>query len=86
MLNKSELKELLSKCIATVVFEKKDGTIREMKCTLKEDICSLKENITETHPTTIHRKENDNALSVWDMEKSAWRSFRIDSIKEVSLS
>jgi hypothetical protein len=86
MLNKSELKEILSKSIATVVFEKKDGTIREMKCTLKEDICSLKENITETSPTTIQRKENENALSVWDIEKSAWRSFRIDSIKEVSLS
>lgn len=86
MLNKSELKDVLSKSIATIVFEKKDGTIREMKCTLKEDILPLATVITETHPMTIQRKENDNALSVWDIEKSAWRSFRIDSIKEVSLS
>ena len=31
---------------------------------------------------TIKKKENQDVLSVWDIDKDGWRSFRLDSIKE----
>ena len=62
----------------TVVFEKKDGTLREMRCTLKD--VPQYERKTESETT---RKKNDEVMSVYDMDKSEWRSFRVDSIKEI---
>lgn len=79
---KSEVSELLQSDIKTVIFEKKDGTIREMKCTLKWDLIPTTKQLKVEGPD-IGRKENDNALAVWDIDKSSWRSFRIDSIKEI---
>lgn len=62
----------------TVVFEKKDGTLREMRCTLK-DVPQYERKTESETP----RKKNDEVMSVYDMDKSEWRSFRIDSIKEI---
>jgi predicted DNA-binding transcriptional regulator YafY len=33
----------------------------------------------------VPRKQNDDVLAVWDLDNSAWRSFRLDSIIEVQL-
>jgi hypothetical protein len=60
----------------TVTFEKKDGTERVMNCTLQVSIVPQ----VNTEST---RKENDDVVAVWDLEKDAWRSFRVDSIKSV---
>jgi hypothetical protein len=65
-----------------VVFTKKDGTDREMFCTLSESrIPSDKQPKTETGTTA--RSFSDDALRVFDTEKQEWRSFRWDSVKEV---
>jgi hypothetical protein len=72
------LGEHLAYGLVTVVFEKKDGTLREMRCTLKD--VPQYERKTESETT---RKKNDEVMSVYDMDKSEWRSFRIDSIKEI---
>ena len=72
------LGEHLAYVPVTVVFEKKDGTLREMRCTLKD--VPQYERKTESETT---RKKNDEVMSVYDMDKSEWRSFRIDSIKEI---
>lgn len=63
-----------------VVFTKKDGTEREMRCTLVESrIPSQKApQSKETSSTT-----SGSALRVFDEEKQEWRSFRWDSIKQV---
>jgi hypothetical protein len=63
-----------------VVFTKKDGTEREMRCTLSESrIPSEKQpQSKETNSET-----SGSALRVFDEEKQEWRSFRWDSIKEV---
>jgi hypothetical protein len=37
MMDRYELKQTLQGNIATVVFEKADGTLREMRCTLQAD-------------------------------------------------
>jgi hypothetical protein len=45
-------------------------------------ICTLREDIVVPHEKKTERvKEiNENVLAVWDCEKNAWRSFRVDSI------
>ena len=80
--DKNRLRKWLGEHLAygpvTVVFEKKDGTLREMRCTLTD--VPQYERKTESETT---RKKNDEVMSVYDMDKSEWRSFRIDSIKEI---
>lgn len=80
--DKNRLRKWLGEHLAygpvTVVFEKKDGTLREMRCTLK-DVPQYERKTESETP----RKKNDEVMSVYDMDKSEWRSFRIDSIKEI---
>lgn len=61
-----------------ITFTKKDGTERKMKCTLQEGTVVPHEKTTDRV-----KEENLETLAVWDMEKNAWRSFRLDSIKSV---
>lgn len=63
-----------------ITFIKKDGTERLMKCTLKEEVVVPYEKKTDKV-----KEKNSDILSVWDIEKNAWRSFRWDSIKNVVL-
>jgi hypothetical protein len=82
---KQWLKEVLHDDITKnlcIVFTKKDGTEREMFCTLSENkIPQDKQPKTETGTTA--RSFSDDALRVFDTEKLEWRSFRWDSLKEV---
>ena len=64
-----------------LTFRKKDDTIREMKCTLAEEKLPEIEKKTERV-----RKENDNVISVFDIEKNEWRSCRYDSIKQIKFT
>jgi hypothetical protein len=62
-----------------VTFTKKDGTNREMLCTLAEGkIPADKQPKTETTSET-----SGSAVRVFDLEKSEWRSFRWDSVTKV---
>lgn len=72
------LTEELRNNIITVVFTKKDGTERVMKCTLKSDVVVPYEQKTERK-----KVQNEEIVSVWDVEKNAWRSFNITTISEV---
>jgi hypothetical protein len=72
------LTEELRNNIVTVVFTKKDGTERVMKCTLKSDVVVPYEQKTERK-----KVQNEEIVSVWDVEKNAWRSFNITTISEV---
>jgi len=81
MMEKFELKQILKNGVITVVFTKVDGTERELKCTLNSDF--LPESNKQLLVEGSTKKENDNVLSVWDIDNQGWRSFRLDSIKEV---
>jgi len=74
---REDLVSILQNSVALVTFIKKNGELRKMKCTL----------ISETLPDLVgtKRKKNYDVLPVWDLEKNAWRSFRIDSVKEVEV-
>jgi hypothetical protein len=78
-MTKDQVKKLLAVGVATVTFIKKDGTVRVMQATL--DPKNLP--VVEARPNTTPRKENPDVVAVYDMEKSAWRSFRIDSVTSI---
>lgn len=61
-----------------VAFTKTDGTHRTMRCTLKEGVVVPYENKTDRT-----RAENTDVLRVWDLDKQAWRGFRLDSVREI---
>lgn len=71
-----QLKSKLSG-IAHIIFEKRDGSLREMYCT--------------TNPSLVARHINGRGVSrecyattaVFDVEKGAWRSFRWESLIKV---
>ena len=81
MATKEELIKLLKDKVVTIKFKKKDDTVRKMICTLSEDYLPEREDKGEIKEAKT-KKENPNTLPVWDLEKSAWRSFRVDSVVE----
>jgi len=81
MATKEDLIKLLKEKVVTVKFKKKDDSVRKMVCTLSEDYLPEPENVIETSEKK-KKKENPNTLPVWDLEKLAWRSFRVDSVVE----
>lgn len=72
------LKDLLHQQTITVTFNKKDGTTRLMKCTLKEGIAIPHEKTTDRV-----KEVNQDVCPVWDIDKNAWRSFTYQSITRV---
>ena len=67
-----------------VVFTKKDGSERELFCTLSESkIPADKQPKTQEATSTTGRSFSDEAQRVFDTDKQEWRSFRWDSVKQV---
>ena len=80
MMKKREiLVEGLKRNLMKVVFTKANGEERIMNCTLHDSV------LPEQPIREIKKKENLEVLSVWDIDANGWRSFRIDSIKEVKV-
>lgn len=78
MIDKNELIAKLIAGVVTVSFEKKNGEIRKMKCTLNPE-----------HPLMREVKGtggsyDPNQIRVIDVEKEAWRSFRFDSLISIN--
>ena len=82
-MNRDDMKATLLKNVCDVRFTKVDGTTRDMRCTLKEDL--LPEPVASDTEINRNRKPNDAVQVVWDLDKKAWRSFRIDSVLEMQL-
>ena len=81
--DKEHLKKLLQKNKLTVCFNKKDGTERTMLCTLSPSLLPVVEKKGEGE-IKKEKKQNDESIAVWDLEKTAWRSFRFDSVVSYS--
>jgi len=62
--------EKLEKNICLITFIKKDGSEREMLCT------RLPKYLPEVKGERLHNK----SIPVWDIEKDAWRSFKLESL------
>ena len=79
METKESIRKLAQDGVITVTFTKVDGSERVMKCTRNKTHLPEQKDLEEAST-----KVNPKVLAVWDVEKSAWRSFRIDSVKEVA--
>ena len=73
-----------------ITFEKVDGTIRQMLCTLNPELLPKVEPVVlaegEEPKEVKPRKESTTAFRVFDLEKSEFRSIRWDSITQITLS
>jgi hypothetical protein len=78
MKTKQSIESDLSNGVWNVRFIKVDGSIRTMKCTRDFDYISDKSSNWITPKGT--RVPSENQIIVWDLEKDAWRSFRVGSI------
>jgi hypothetical protein len=72
---------LLSNQEITVVFFKKDGTERTMRCTRSTRLIPA---ITESQ-TEVKRKESTTTIAVYDLEAAGWRSFTVKNIIKVTV-
>ncbi len=80
--SKEWLRDTLHNQEVIVTFKKKDGTIRDMRCTLSEKLIQPYERKENSTP----KRQNDDVLPVFDLDKNEWRSFRLDSVKKVEIS
>jgi len=73
------IKSYLKTMNGVVVFRKRDDSMRTMRCTLREEALPKQTDIEE-------RTESPNKeyLAVWDLDKNGWRSFRIDTIEDIT--
>ena len=76
------LRGVLKSETVCLTFKKKDGTIREMRCTLNESELPVQEEKT----TKTVRKENLDSLPVFDLDKKEWRAFRFDSVQKIEFT
>jgi hypothetical protein len=75
-----DMKKTLSEHFVEVVFTKKNGEQRTMKCTTMKDLVPESGKTGFGQPTTNTVKENTDVVVAYDLVKSDWRSFRVDSV------
>ena len=71
-----QLKSKLSG-IAPIIFQKRDGSLREMYCTTNSSL--IEKHLRHTGVS----RECYATTAVFDVEKGAWRSFRWESLIKV---
>lgn len=64
----------------SVDFEKADGSMRSMRCTLEESYLPVSVN------TRTQKRDNEDVCVVWDCNQQAWRSFRWDRLKRIAFT
>jgi len=80
----------------TVTFTKRDGTERVMECTTASSLVPV-DLVEEVHYTNTdnpidfpkpkkEKKVNEDVCPVYDLKSKAWKSFRWDSIKQVTFT
>ena len=75
---KQQLLNALNTGIVTVTFEKVGtGELRIMPCTLSPDL--LKENGVDVK---VGMNAESDHFACWALDKKAWRSFRLDTVKQ----
>lgn len=78
-------RELIDSLLKTqdieVIFKKSDGSERRMKCTLRSD------SIVPYEKTTERTKQpNEDIVAVWDLDRKAWRSFKMSTVIGVNVN
>lgn len=81
-IDKNSLKKIFQQFDTTIIFTKVDGTERVLRGTLNPELLPVNDDWDGISDT----RQNDEVLAVWDLDKQAWRSFRMDSIKDIHVS
>lgn len=84
-LSKTDYVNLLKNFICNVTFEKADGSCRILKCTLLFDYLPKISEKEEDKGEKKIKKQNENQVNVFDLEKESWRSFIIEKVKKVEV-
>jgi hypothetical protein len=82
-MNKQDFLDLLVTNILLVTFTKKDGTTRNLKCTLQNNF--LEDYYKNTPKATSTRRVPDNQVCCLDLEINEFRSFLIESVIEYQI-
>jgi hypothetical protein len=78
-MNRTEMLEQLRQRTCRVIFKKVDGDERDMQCTLQEDVLPEKYQSTVGEEPAA-RQINENVIRAWDINKGAFRSFRVENV------
>jgi len=84
-LTRTDVVELLYNDVATVTFTKADGTERVMECTLLADVLNKRFSSNKDEEKEARHITNTETIAVWDIPSDGWRSFRMDSVKSISI-
>jgi hypothetical protein len=74
-----EIRDLLAHGVSEVTFTKLNGELRTMPCTLDSTLLPP-QPLNEFHETRLYKPET---LSVWCVDKSEWRSFRVANVTRI---
>lgn len=83
-LTRDQMIEVLKNHRCIVEFTKIDGEKRTMPCTLNPAFMP-EQPVLEERRGRVTKAPNDNVISVWCLDKAAWRSFRVDSVTSIQL-
>ena len=71
------INEKLSVGVTTIEFYKADDSVRKMRATRDNAL------LPETEKEIVVTAYESNLVKVFDVEKKAWRSFKIDRLKSI---
>jgi hypothetical protein len=80
---KENLVDMLRNNIVTVTFTKVNGDERVMRCTLRSEM--IPNAPTQNGELVVEQKQSSNNVSVWDVDSQGWRSFRVASVRSISV-
>ena len=78
--NREIYSNLLKRNICRVVFEKVNGEMRDMVCTLLADFLP-----EQTGDSKSKRLAREDSISVWDINANNWRSFKVANVKHFAI-
>jgi hypothetical protein len=80
-ITREEYADALMQGVYELAFQKKDGSLRVMYCTLIPDLIpKTLEEIEKEFLKLAKRKTSEKTLSVFDLNANEWRSFRTDAV------
>jgi len=82
IVTKENLIDILRNNVVTVTFTKVNGEERTMQCTL---IAEYIPNASTSNGKVLLQESETKTVAVWDIEANAWRSFRLSSVKNISI-
>ena len=76
---REEMIEQLQQRDCRVIFKKVNGEERDMVCTLREGVLPAAKKDDPITQKKV-REVNPETLAVWDVNKNAFRSFRVENV------